>query len=463
MLNTAQVSKFMRYFVKPGKSILVNKNASGMETFSCMRKTEMVNSINKNGEAVLKEVLTNDTQALLGDASVYISDLAKGGLPGVQKEVSGLFGNLVSVEKTSFRAKNPLGIVPKLERGLEEAPGQTFKNIREAIDYIQDANGARVITKSLDKLSNKEISSMISKMTIDGNKLTQSQKLLLEKYIYQKPINSPEKEKEAFALFEEFARPLVEKRSQEVVDAMTLGILKNRILNEGLTLEKIKSQGFFDEVLIKRLETENIVPIKITEINNYRGPNGLAEFSNRQIHQIVDAIGYNKIADKRLVVYSDARGLDKFNLSEEELAYMTKKSIKKSGYRTAQFNSICENGSLYEIQFRGKYTNMIGEYEHYAYDIRRNKDTLGANFDGFKKAISDLSDTDYEVYNKYLESCYNYYNRLELGLPAVKPKLPKGFNKVLSESSLKHLYEEDKAIKEALEKDFVPYFDDVAA
>ena len=133
-------------------------------------------------------------------------------------------------------------------------------------------------------------------------------------------------------------------------------------------------------------------------------------------------------------------------------------ALKASGYRTAQANVIHSNGVLGEIQFRGPLTNRFAEYEHLAYDLRQEKNTLGPLFDNFKEAISKLSPEEYGEYNLYLEKCYNYYNRLELGLPAVKPKLPKKFDKILSDDSLRTLHDTGEKMQKELEKDFIPYF-----
>ena len=117
-------------------------------------------------------------------------------------------------------------------------------------------------------------------------------------------------------------------------------------------------------------------------------------------------------------------------------------------------NVVFKNGTLGEIQFRGEETNKIGEYEHIAYDLRQGKNTLGSLFNDFKDAISKLSPEEYSEYNNYLEACYNYYNRIELGLPANKPKLPSKFNPILSEENMKELHDKNEARLNDLKKNF---------
>lgn len=433
-MGTVQLlGKIAKYFVKPGKSILAHTQPQQAEFFSCTMK---------NG------ALTRETQAALGDASLFVENLLKTQQPVVKQEVLSLFDHLGSVKQIQNRYKGALSIETKLLRGLKKAENQTFTSMNDAIACIEDGIGSRVITQSLDKLSKSQIDKMIA-----AQNLSKEEALILRKYIYQEPI-APQEVDKAFTLFEEFARPLVETRSKEVVDQLTLGILKNRITKGETTLQELENSGLFRDDIIKRLSSEDVLPINITEINNYRGPHGLAEFSNNQIRQLSMALG----EDSGVVIISDARGLSG-RWSADKIEKLSSKSIKNSGYRTAQMNVIHQNGALGEIQFRGEHTNIIGEYEHIAYDLRKDKNTLGEIFEPFSQAVKKLSEDEYKIYNQYLENCYNYYNRIELGLPAVKPKLPQQLPKVLSEESMKALYEANHTLQKELEKDFVRYFE----
>lgn len=427
------LGQIAKYFVKPGKSILAHTKPQSAEAFTCAMKDG---------------TLSRETQASLGDASLFIEDLLKSQQADAKSEVCAIFENLGSVKQIQNRPKGALSIQTKLERGLKKAENQTFTSMNDAVACIEDGIGSRVITTSLKKMSKSQIEKMIS-----AQNLTKDEAVLLRKYIYQVPID-PAKVEEGFRLFEEFARPLVEARSKEVVDQLTLGILKNRIVKGQTTIKELQSSGLFKDDIIKRLTTENILPIQMTEINNYRGPHGLAEFSNNQIRQLVMALG----EDSEVVIISDARGLSG-KWPKEQIDKLSSKSIKDSGYRTAQINVIHENGALGEIQFRGKLTNLIGEYEHIAYDLRRDKNTLGELFEPFSKAVKSLSEDEYKIYNQYLEDCYNYYNRIELGLPAKKPKLPRQLPKVLSEENMKALHDKDELLQNELKKDFVRYFE----
>lgn len=441
---------FLNLFLKAGKYITTNEKYLDVSNFSCKYADEVIDGVSKP---------TLETKAAVGEASIWAESVLKNKLPGAAREVKDFFADLKTVDRTMHRSKSALSIETKMMRGLKKAEDNSFHSIEQAIDVIGDGIGSRVITKSLPKLSRREIDTMIKNMEYEGKKLNPEQVRLLKNYIYS---NRPSMQsEEAFKLYEAFAQPLIEKRSREVVDTLTLGILKHRQMFEDLDLQDLQRRGLFDDNLFRRLETEDIVPIQITQINNYRGEHGLPEFTNAQIQQLSRALNL-KNKGQKIVIASDVRGLDDFLYSKEEIAEYSKKAIKASGYRTAQMNIIHQNGALGEIQFRGAMTNIIGEYEHIAYDLRQGKNTLGPLFDDFAEAIGKLSPDQYEKYNKYLEECYNYYNRIELGLPATKPSLPKCFPKILSEESMKSLHDQAEQLEKTANKSFYCYSEAVA-
>lgn len=455
MGNVEAGKQFLYYFVKQGKKILINSNVQSLESFSCRYESTFEKVKNLAGKSVTKEVVSKKTLADIGDASIWAESALKADFGAAKDEIYNIFGSLTSVENIMNRSKGALSIHTKLLSSLKKIPTKTFASFQEALSKIGDGIGSRVITKSLDKLSKNDINKMIAEMKFEGKELTYKQKNLLTRYIYQQPIKERDME-EAFNLYERFAQPLVEKRSKEVVDTLTLGVLKYRMMKDGLDIQKVKESGIFKDELIKKLMTDNkIQPIYIKEINNYRGKHGLAEFTDRQIAQLANAMNYKRNGEL-LVINSAASGSKSYQYLNEQ-SNSASKAIKASGYRTAQMNIDHANGAQGEIQFRGKYTNMIGEYEHLAYDLRQGKDTLGPEFEEFKKAIAKLDDNEYAKYNEYLESCYNYYNRLELGIPAVKPKLPTRFNRILSEESMQALHDSSEKIQKQLNDGFVPY------
>ena len=393
-------------------------------------------------------------KADLGTTAYQIGEELKVQFPKAREQVDNIFGHLNCVERITNRPKGAVSIHTKLERGIKENKINSYET---AVKYIGDGIGSRVITRPLEKLSRAQIKKMVEELKINGDPLTKEEKVLLNKYIYNNPM-SPEEADRAFPLFEKFAQPLIEKRSKQVVDDLSLSIASNRIKKGELSIEQIKEQNLLSEDLIKRLETEEFEPLEVLLINNYRGGHGLPEFSSRQIQALRKICGSGVIVNSR----PDLAGYNKFPNYKYSKSEAKEFAIKASGYRTGQMNIIHSNGARGEIQFRGPYTNYFGEYEHIAYDLRQGKNTLGPLFNDYKREISRLSDYKYARYNKYLEECYNYYNRLELGFPAVKPKLPKGFNKILSEENMKKLHEANEARLERLKAGFTPHFVEVA-
>ena len=353
----------INYFVKAGKSIPIHSTLTRLDDIVFEYTDDVYglikgNQITKLKNAGAKLQPTQELRATIGDASVWIESHLLDAFPAASQEVKSAFRGLSSVQETMHRPKGALSIFPKVQRGLIEAAenGRDFSSIKEAIRYVDDGIGSRVITRSLDKLSRSQIDDMIRNTMIDGKRISAQDMKILRGYIYSA---NPEKcSPRAFQLYEQFAQPLIEKRSGEVVDRLTAGILKHRVLNEGLDLQDLCRRGLLDEKWLKIIESNDVLPLNITQINNYRGAHGLPEFTNRQIQQLSRALNTGR--GRSLKVLSDVRGLDDFLYSADEVAELSKKSIKTSGYRTAQVKIVHANGALGEIQYRGRLTNMIG-------------------------------------------------------------------------------------------------------
>ena len=436
-----------------GFSFIIKKFMQKPEIGLNVNYTRLISG-SKDMHIALSSADTALKQADLGTTAYQIGQDITKKFEKAKEQVNGIFNKLEAVEGFSNRPKGPVSVFSKLEKGIKKGKVNSYET---AVDFINDGIGSRFIIKPLPKLTRAEIKTMVDEFKINGKPLTKKEKILLNKYIYNHPM-SPEDRDAAFPLFEKFAQPLIEKRSQQVVDEFSLSIAANRIKNGELSISDIKSQHLLGDDLIRRLDTENIEPLEPLVINNYRGAHGLPEFSNRQIQSLRKICGNGVVINSR----PDLAGYSKFPNYSYTKDEMGQFAIKQSGYRTCQTNVRHVNGANGEIQFRGMLTNDFGEYEHIAYDLRQDKNTLGPLFDDYKRAISKLSNYKYAKYNKYLEECYNYYYRLELGLPANKPKLPRGFNKILSEESLKNLHDINEARLAKLKQGFTAHFEQVA-
>ena len=405
-------------------------------------------------------------KAELGTTSIHLAKEYANTLDGCKEQISDIFGKdikgeghtkLSSVKTVSMRPKGAASIEPKLEKGLRKNGHLDYESAR---NWIGDAVGARIITHNLQKLTDANIDKMINEMEVEGKPLNQRQKVLLKKYIYEGNFNTESEKLEGFYLFERFTRPLVEARTQEAVDELVLSAAKYRMQKDNLSISDLRDRGILtNERLLSRLETdESINPLEILGINNYTGLYGIPEFTVNQIdllsHVLGDKITISTRSDIGDKVYENTKYTSPEEILKNENNNEMPKSIKNAGYRTAQMNVKYKDRTLGEIQFRGEETNKIGEYEHIAYDLRQGKNTLGPMFDEFKKAIDKLTDDEYKIYNKYLEACYNYYNRIELGLPAKRPMLPKNLDPILSEENMKYLHDKNEARLKELKKNF---------
>ncbi len=443
LLNSAKV--IAKYCTKPEQYILVNKTRFNLGD------TNVSLVFNKDID-IVNGKLVNDKLAEIGTTALQLEKDFVQKFPDAKKEVKDIFEKLDTVESFSFRPKSAGSMETKLER--EFIAGKPFNSFSDAKELVRDGIGSRIFLKSLPELSSKEIKKMLNEFRLNGEELSKQDKKILYKYVYDYPMSLEEK-KNGFPIFEKFVEPLIQKQSQQVVDEISLSIVKNSMIKKGLSIEDVRAKGMLSDVLIERLQKEDIKPLEFDLVNNYRGEFGLPVFTNAQLQQIEKASG----AKLKIISRPDLLDYDKY---PKEYIEKMQKSIRQSGYRTAQGNVIHKNGVRGKFQFRDLFTNDFAEYEHIAYDLRMGKNTLGELFNDYKREISKLSDNEYSKYTQYLSECYNYYNRKSIGLPTHKPKLPKGFNKILSEENMKNLHDlNEKRIKE-LNKNFVPSFVQVA-
>lgn len=232
-------------------------------------------------------------------------------------------------------------------------------------------------------------------------------------------------------------------------------INKNFLDYEKMIYEKtIHAQSdIFVAKLCDGIETGKI---HIQEINNYCGHDGIPYFSQEHLQHIT--LSYNQWFKKacespEYIVIKDENGVincikdkfgNKFNraLTIED-SQTNPEKIKESGYTSSQFNIIGNNGLRIEFQYRSSKINDFAEYEHVPYDIRGNKETVkGKKYDKIRNILANkdkMGNAEYKYYNTYLTQIYNYYRRIELGLPV-------GEKPVLNKDNFKKLTPEDIAL-----------------
>ena len=219
---------------------------------------------------------------------------------------------------------------------------------------------------------------------------------------------------------------LKNKEAKYLIDINAARKVVNDLIGTRLVLEDASPEA------VSRLVTSLVNGIKndkisISEIRNYRGPNGQFYFSNDHIISLKSAVAEK---GKNLTVLEG------------------KKQIKSSGYNAVQLKIDHKNGSLGELQIRGKVVDKVADFEHVPYDLKTGKDiSRGSNKIGdllspFKKAVDSMSETEYAEYEKYLARSYRHARRQEMDLPSRHVELPKTFNEILSTENLHKLHEQ---------------------
>lgn len=199
--------------------------------------------------------------------------------------------------------------------------------------------------------------------------------------------------------------------------------------------------GKFTENLAKALEEDKI---RITELHNYAGRDGIAYFSDIQTDRLKSAYEtwYNKmlkIAQKSpetsnykiiekdgLTCLQDCKGYVFKPKMLIESVSNSKDAIKGTGYTAAQMNIITKDGVQEELQYRGTGTDKLAELEHVPYDIKKNKDSVQRPEYDFLRSIFGKykNDDDFDkLYNQYLSDTYKTTRRAELGFFGTVPDI----------------------------------------
>lgn len=243
----------------------------------------------------------------------------------------------------------------------------------------------------------------------------------------------------------------IKNNSQLTAEQKAEEINKLTEMKKKFKTDEIYAKNLVDDLVGTRLVVEDPVPeninkivdsltkaikddkIVVTEIKNYRGPeseNGFY-FNKEQIIKLKEA--------------TESKGRTLKTLSDS-------KTIKDSGYCAVQIKIKHKSGSWGELQIRGSHVDDVANWEHITYDLRKGKDLtkgsseLGKLLYPLKKAINNLSESQYSSYEKYISKLYKHARDQELGIIYEEPKLPEGFDEILSAKNLRKLFEDTKAI-----------------
>ena len=199
--------------------------------------------------------------------------------------------------------------------------------------------------------------------------------------------------------------------------------------------------GKFTENLAKALEEDKI---RITELHNYAGRDGIAYFSDIQTDRLKSA--YETWYNKMLKIAQESPETSNYKIIEKdgltclqdckgyvfepkmliESVSNSKDAIKDTGYTAAQMNIITKDGVQEELQYRGTGTDKLAELEHVPYDIKKNKDSVQRPEYDFLRSIFGKykNDDDFDkLYNQYLSDTYKTTRRAELGFFGTVPDI----------------------------------------
>lgn len=382
----------------------------------------------------------------LGNISLRLAQKYKAAEEQAAKEIREVFEGF----DVSVRSKGANSVYSKLERMLIKG-NKNIKTDEEARLIIQDAIGGRI---QLKDLTSKDVIDTINTIKVDGKSLSKTEKTLVQRLFNNEKLTAEELE-----IANRFAKPiklaLAEKQSEPVVKKFMVAGIKDALNRKVTTLEKLEQSGIKKDYLDEIKTNPNVKPLRMTEINNYKGLDGVSYFSDRQIKEF-EKLQLATGEKFDIITCSESIDLAKYGL--EGLSKSAKDAIKKSGYTTGQINVVLKDGTLGEIQVRG--TGPFGEYEHIAYDANQGKNTLSKVFDKYVNAVKKLSKDDFDDYNQnYISRCYDYYRNRELGIKSPKPELNKRFDSILSEDNMKYLHDLDCTQQAEKMKTFVPHIE----
>ena len=329
----------------------------------------------------------------------------------------------------SARSKGAMSVFSKIKNKILALKEDIPEKMEEADALIGDAGGFRfTINEVKSKDAKFGLEDVLENIPPDAEEAKAELKRVSESIPTAERAEFDEYFKESYKLSHEDKvkiNPNFEKYERGIYDAM------------------VKAQS--DAFVKKLCNGINADEIRILELNNYCGHDGIPYFSKEQINSIELAYKnwfdkacerkeYDKYYDENnilnYIVDKDGNKFYKALKIEKSLDDNGKatKNIKESGYTSSQFNVIGKNGLRIEVQYRSEKINEFAEYEHVPYDIRQGKDTVeDEKYNSIRKILNEkMSPDEYKHYNRYLTQVYNYNRRLELGLPVgEKPRLNK--------------------------------------
>lgn len=355
--------------------------------------------------------------------------------------------------KVEVRPKSPVSTYSKLRKGLVKQ-GKEFKTDKDGFKLVTDGMAGRIAPR---RLTQKDVVHVLNTIQIDGKPLTRREKRFVVRLLKDDKSLSKMQHKAA----QKYARPvmlrLAEVQSQPIVDNISLGMLKSMLERKIVTIEQLAQKGINPKYLQELKTNPNIEPLRVPRLCNYRGPEGLPVFSDRQIRQFEQINSMLPPKEKFTITSCPTeKDLAKYgsNLTKDE-----SEAIKEFGYTAAKINIIYKNGMTTELQIgRDGFYNI----EHdIIYDGMQGKKTVTPFLQPFQAELKSLGAKEAK-YKSYTCDCYNADRRSELAIAPAQKKLPKGISKKLSREYMEHAYEQNQRNIKQQAQGFTPYIEYVA-
>lgn len=426
-------SGIRKYRVKPDITIPVN-----VQTQALNRPAFEVTS-----DAIKAGDITH--QAEIGNIALRLSESYEKALPSAKAQLDKVFSGF----KMEVRSKGANSVYSKVCKWMKKLD-QNVSTDKQASEYIQDAIGGRI---QLPNLTKKDVAETIENFTVEGKNLTKSEQSIIKKFFNNEAL-SPTEQIVADKYSHSIKCALAERQSDPVVTKFLLSGMKDALDRKVTTIEKLEKSGMRKD-LIEELKTNpNIEPLRLGDVNNYKGKNGIAYFSDNQIRQFERL---QLATGEKFDIISCSENIDLAKYGLENLPKSAQDAIKSGGYTTGQINVIFKNGKYGEIQVRG--TGEFAEAEHVKYDALQEKLTLTPASKEYVSALKGLNPTSAKQYDHYGSKVYDFDRNGELGIKSTAPELPKGFNSILSRNSMQKIHEADVADQRTKMVNFVPHLE----
>ena len=420
-----------KYRVKPDITIPVN-----VQTQALNRPAFEVTS-----EAIKAGDITH--QAEIGNVALRLSENYEKALPSAKAQLDKVFSGI----EIGVRPKGANSVYSKVCKWMKKL-NQNVSTDKQAAEYIQDAIGGRI---QLPNLTKKDVIETIENLTFEGKALTKSEKSIIKK-LFNNETLSPTEQVVADKYSHAIKCALAEKQSDPVVNKFLLSGMKDALDRKVTTIEKLEKSGMRKDLIDELKNNPNIEPLRLGDVNNYKGKDGIAYFSDNQIRQFER---FQLATGEKFDIISCSENIDLAKYGLENLPKSAKDAIKSGGYTTGQINVVFKDGTYGEIQVRG--TGPFGEWEHVKYDALQEKLTLTPASQEYVSALKGLAPEEAKQYDKYGSKVYDYYRDGELGVKTSQPKLPDGFNPKLSKDYMRKIHEADVADQKAKMVNFTPH------